>query len=275
MQNCTKEYTKFLEECGFKTGLASPCNFEHVNRELKLTVHGDDFRVTRPTADLQRMQRRMEQKYEIKAQYLGPESGMEDEIQILNWTLRWTKEGITYEAGQRHAEIVIKEMNMKQANTVSTPTVPESSEEASLGSSSPGMTKNEASRFPGLVARVVYFESGSARLAVRGEDSEPAHGSAQGVRLGQDQADREVHRQSLPGCPKVCVAGKAHANQNVRRLRLGGPQDHKEIHQRRRAMFLGKQLIKSWSSTQQVMALTRPSSTACLQEQPRPRGSYP
>ena len=99
-------------ECGFKTGLVSPCNFEHVNRELKLTVHGDDFTVTGPTAGLQGMQRRMEQKYEIKAHYLGPEPG------------------ITYEADQRHAEIVIKEMNIKKANAVSTPTVPEPSEEA-------------------------------------------------------------------------------------------------------------------------------------------------
>ena len=57
---------------------------------------------------------------------------MEDEIQILNRTLRWTKEGITYDVDQRHAEIVSKEMNVKQANAVSTPTVPESSEEASL-----------------------------------------------------------------------------------------------------------------------------------------------
>ena len=64
----------------------------------------------------------MEQKYEIEAHYLGPEPDMKDEIQILNRTLRWTKEGITYEADQRHAEIVIKEMNMKKANVVSTPT---------------------------------------------------------------------------------------------------------------------------------------------------------
>ena len=66
-QNWAKEYTTFLQECGFKTGLASPCNFERVNRELNLTVHGDDFTVTGPTAGLQWMQRRMEQKYEIKA----------------------------------------------------------------------------------------------------------------------------------------------------------------------------------------------------------------
>ena len=64
---------------------------------------------------------------------------MKDEIQILNRTLRWTTEGITREADQRHTEIVIKEMNMKKANAVSTPTVPEPSEEANLRLSSPDM----------------------------------------------------------------------------------------------------------------------------------------
>ena len=57
-QNWAKEYTTFLEECGFKTGLASPCNCEHMNRELKPTVHGDDFTVTGPMADLQWVQPR-------------------------------------------------------------------------------------------------------------------------------------------------------------------------------------------------------------------------
>ena len=221
-QNWAKEYTTYLEECGFKTGLASPCNFEHVNRELKLTVHGDDFTVTGPTAGLQWMQRRMEQTYEIKAHYLGPVSGMKDEVQILNRTLRWTKEGITYEADQRHAEIVTKEMNMKKANSVSRPPVPEPSEEANSRLSSPDMTKDEASRFRGLGCSCELFKSGPTRLAVRGKDSESAHGSAQSVRFCQDQADREVPRQSLPGCPKVCVAGKTNTNHNVCRLRLGG-----------------------------------------------------
>ena len=98
-QNWAKEYTTFLEECGFKAGLASSCNFEHMYRELKLMVHGDDFTETGPTADLQWMQRRKQD-----ALHLGKKGG----IQILNQTLRWTKEGIAYEADQRHAEIVNK-----------------------------------------------------------------------------------------------------------------------------------------------------------------------
>ena len=101
-----------------------------------------------------------------------------------------------------------------------------------------------------------YSSLGPTRLAVRGKDSESAHGSAQGVRLGQDQVDREVPRQSLPGCPKVCAAEKKPTqittyvdsdwagNKITRKSTSGG------------AMFLGKHLIKSWSSTQQVIALS-------------------
>ena len=48
------------------------------------------------------------------------------------------QKSITYEAHQRHAEIVIKEMNMKKANAVSTPTVPEPSDEANSRLSSHG-----------------------------------------------------------------------------------------------------------------------------------------
>ena len=221
-QNWAKEYTTFLEECGFKTGLASPCNFEHVNRELKLTVHGDDFTVTGPTAGLQWMQRRMEQKYEIKAHYLGPESGMKDEIQILNRKLRWTKDGITYEADQRHAEIVIKEMNMKKENAVSTPTVPEPSEEANSRLSSPDMTKDEASRFGGLVARVNYSSLDRPDLQFAAKTASQHMAQPMVCDWAKIKRIVEEPRQSLPGCPKVCVAGKTYTKHNVRRLRLGG-----------------------------------------------------
>ena len=58
---------------------------------------------------------------------------------------------------KRHAEIGIKEMNLNKANAVSTPTVPEPSEAANSRLSSPDLTKDEASRFRGLVARVNFL----------------------------------------------------------------------------------------------------------------------
>ena len=163
------------------------------------------------------MQRRMEQKYEIKAHHLGPESGMKDEVQILNRTLRWTKEGITYEADQRHAEIVIKEMNMKKANAVSTPSVPEPSEEANSRLSSPDITKDEG----GLVARVNY-------LSLDRPDLQFAAKTASQHMAQPKVCDWAKIKRIARYLVKASRAVQKFAwqenytNHNVRRLRLGG-----------------------------------------------------
>ena len=169
---------------------------------------------------------------------------MKDEIQILNRTLRWTKEGITYEADQRHAEIVIKEMNMKKANAVSTPTVPEPSEEANLRLRSADMTKDEASRFRELFARVncVSLDQPDLQFAAKASQHISLFG-------------RKKHANHSPSRP-----GWA-GNKITRKSTNGG------------AMFLGKRLVKSWCSW--CCRAARPSSTACSKEQPRPRGSSP
>ena len=58
----------------------------------------------------------MENKFEITANVLGPDEGVENEIHVLNRTLRWTDSGITYEPDQRHAEIIIKELNLFESS---------------------------------------------------------------------------------------------------------------------------------------------------------------
>ena len=64
---------------------------------------------------------------------------------------------LEYEADQRHAEIIIREMNLKRGNSVSTPAVQQTGEEANLRLASPDMTKEESSRYRGLAARVNYL----------------------------------------------------------------------------------------------------------------------
>ena len=174
---------------------------------------------------------------------------MEDEIQILNWTLRWTHEGITYEADQRHAEIVIKEMNMKQANAVSTPTVPESSEEANLRLSSPDMTKDEASRFRGLVARVNYLSLDRPDLQFAAKTASPHMAQpkvcdwAEIKRIARyfikaSWAVQKFTWQETPTQINMYVDSDWAGNKITRKSTSGG------------AMFLDKHLIKSWSSTE-------------------------
>ena len=183
---------------------------------------------------------------------------MTDEIQILNRTLRWNKEGITYEAEKRHADIVIKEMNMKKANAVSTPTVPEPS--------SPDMTKDEASRFRGLVACVNYlsldqpdlqFAATTASQHVA-QPKECDWAKIKRIARYLVKASRSVQKfawqEKLTQITRYVDSDWA-GNKITRKSTSGG------------AMSLGKHLTKSWRSTLQVMALS--SGEAELQGMPK------
>ena len=64
---------ELLKRSGFVKGKASACNFRHVLRDVKVTVHGDDFLVTGSRSDLLRLQNKLGSKYEIKTHLLGPE----------------------------------------------------------------------------------------------------------------------------------------------------------------------------------------------------------
>ena len=84
-------------------------------------VHGDDLLVVGSAKALQWTNQGMRKKYEIKAQVLGPDHGMEKEVKMLNRILRWTSKGIEYEPDQRHAELVIQELGLEGCKPVDTP----------------------------------------------------------------------------------------------------------------------------------------------------------
>ena len=58
-------------------------------------------------------QAEMAEKYKIKTKFLGPSSPAEQEIRVLSRTFRWIAEGVEYEADQRHAELIIKGMEIE------------------------------------------------------------------------------------------------------------------------------------------------------------------
>ena len=71
-QNWTREHTRFLQSIGFKKGRASPCNFHHASKNIRLTVHGDDFLIVAPDDSLEWMRQEMSKKFEIKYNKIGP-----------------------------------------------------------------------------------------------------------------------------------------------------------------------------------------------------------
>ena len=70
----------------------------------------------------------MSSKYDIKMDILGPEEGQEQYVKILSRVIRWTDEGLEYEADQRHADLLIKEMKMEEVKGVGTPIISQNPE---------------------------------------------------------------------------------------------------------------------------------------------------
>jgi hypothetical protein len=108
--NWETTYREFLEDCGFKTGRASPCVLWIEARDTRVVVHGDDFTVLGFKDDLDWFRGEIQKKFEVKLRgRLGPEEGYEKSVSILNRVVEWGEDGITYEADQRHAEIIKKD----------------------------------------------------------------------------------------------------------------------------------------------------------------------
>ena len=119
-----------------------------------MTVHGDDFTVTGPEAELQWTSAEMTARYEIKTKFIRPSTPCEQEIRVLNRTLRWTDVGVEYEADQKHSELIIKSMEVENATPAPTPGTALTKEEAKAYEGSALMSSFDASAFRGLAARL-------------------------------------------------------------------------------------------------------------------------
>ena len=108
---------------GIRVGKASPCVMFHPDRNLRLVVHGDDFTVLGWETQLDWYWEQVTRKFESKVKgRIGPASGDEKSMRVLNRLVHWTSEGIEYEADQRHAELIIQELNLKaDSKGVNTP----------------------------------------------------------------------------------------------------------------------------------------------------------
>ena len=59
---------KFLVKIGFQRGRASNCNFVHKKRNIKMTVHGDDFFAVADLDQMRWIEEQLKSEYAIKAE---------------------------------------------------------------------------------------------------------------------------------------------------------------------------------------------------------------
>ena len=71
--NWTRNTLELLTRSGLSKARHRHGNFRHVQRDVRVTAHGDDFLVTGSRSDLLWLQNKLGSKYEIKTHLVGPE----------------------------------------------------------------------------------------------------------------------------------------------------------------------------------------------------------
>ena len=95
------------------------CVFNHRVRNFKVAVHGDDFTILGRQVDLDWFRKEIQRKLEVTIRgRLGP-GGKDDSksIRLLNRVFGWIEQGILIEADQRHAELIVRDLELQSSTT--------------------------------------------------------------------------------------------------------------------------------------------------------------
>ena len=113
-----QQYAGFMRSIAFRQGEASPCVFMNVKRGLAASVHGDDFTTTGPKCEIDWFEDMLEAKYELKkGGRLGPGPDDVKELTVLNRVIRWTDDGIEYEADPGTCERLLEGLGLDDGCT--------------------------------------------------------------------------------------------------------------------------------------------------------------
>jgi len=157
-QNWETEYTAFLTGIGMRQGISNPCIFTHDKRNIRLVIHGDDLTILAEEEDLDWIRKEIVKKFEVKFRArLGPEAKDDKSVRILNRVVEWSKEGIYYEADQRHAEIIVDQLEVrKDKQGLSAPGRKEEDKEKEHDDAEE-LDKDMAHKYRALTARANYL----------------------------------------------------------------------------------------------------------------------
>ncbi len=163
--NWANEYGETLKKAGYQQGVTNPCLFWHPGKEVAIMVHGDDFVAIGSDEQLAETQKTLADKYKIKVEKLGADAGDVKEVRVLNKVIRYTSEGLELEADPRHAELVVRDLEVEGSKTFRTPGVKVENKQVMKGSDDeqeddkedPPMGSKDATRYRAIVARLNYM----------------------------------------------------------------------------------------------------------------------
>ena len=246
------ELRRTFTKLGFVPGSSSPSLYWHPVRELRTFIHGDDIVSCGPETSLRWLNSELKKLYLIKMRgMIGPEVGDEKVASILNRTVSWTHSGIVYEADSRHAARIISQLGLEAANGTKTPGgagSEEAKDELELDS-------NQSTQYRMIAARLNYLAADRPDLQFTVKEicrcmSRPTQGSWNMLKkvgrylCAHKRMVIKFPYQPYVECIKVYVDTDYGGCRRTRKSTNGG------------AAMWGAGLIKSWASTQSVVALS-------------------
>ena len=117
-----EEYSTCLVRLGFVQGESSANVFHHLEKQIALSVHGDDLTATGPKDALDWYEAAIASEYEVKIHpRIGPGRQDAKEMRVLNRVITWHESHIEYEADPRQAERLVEECGLTGSNPMGTP----------------------------------------------------------------------------------------------------------------------------------------------------------
>ena len=151
-----EHHAKKFVECGFRRGLANPVCFYHVERDISVAVHGDDFTYSAADADLDWAEEKISSWFEVKVRArLGPEPQDDKQAVLLGRIVKVTEEGFECEADPRHREVIVKEFGFDE-NTKGAVTAGSKEDYGDELDCGDELGKSEAKSFRSLAARMNF-----------------------------------------------------------------------------------------------------------------------
>lgn len=244
------EITDFFTCSGFAPGLGSPVLFVNTTRDVKVSIHGDDITALGFEDDLLWLKERLLERYKLKfGGLLGPDPSDTQDVALLNRLIHYGERETTVEADPRHVTILLNELNLHSAKAVGTPGV------SKVDGDATALDDSAKRQYRSMVMRCNYL--GLDRPDICYASKELARAMQQPT-VGNWTGLKRMARILL-GKPRLVWHYRDQPEQT--HLRIFTDSDDAGCTASRKstscgALFHGSHLLKFYSSTQHVIALS-------------------
>ena len=250
-------YAEKLQGVGFRRGAATPVAFYSEDKDVSLVVHGDDFTFVGEDQSLNWIEACMKTWYEVKVRArLGPDEHDDKWATLLGRIIKWTDWGVTCEADPKHRKIVMEALGLEEdSKSLMAPGTKEDKTETQNRENSEERNPTNDTKFRAIAARLNYIAADMPDIQFATKEacrdmSAPSEQSWRKIKkIGRYLVGRTKVEWRYPwkyeiGDWKVYTDSDWAGNVKTRKSTSGG------------ILMLGEHCMKTWSSTQDPLALT-------------------